>query len=483
MSNIRRGLLFSVAGKYLLRVLGLISTVLIARMLSPAEIGTFAIASSLVMILTEVKLLGANAYLIRNQDITEVHIRRAYGMAILMCWGIAVLLIACSGPLAQFFKHYQLQAVFAILALSFLFAPYISIPDAILSRTFRFKEISIIEMSASVFQMLVTLTLIYLGHSFYSLAWGQLSGMVWRFVLSLYFTRETKVYFPSFSNLAEIAKLGLFTSAANIVRRIHYSASDIVIGRMGNPTEVGVFSRGMGFIDFVSQIILDGVGGVAQPYMSDLKRRGEDIVAAYIKATALLLSLIWPILAVASVAALPAIRLLFGDQWDNSAPIATVLAFWMIVKVVNFFSPQLLIAVGHESIMFRRDIVCFAVLAVSLVVAYPYGLAVMGMAFLFSSVVELSITLWLLRGYLNLSVRSLVLALQKPLLVTLVCYLCAKCIELLYPFDAASPLAVLGMLVILITPTWLLATKLLKLQIYDEFLRLLQPLMRRFKRD
>lgn len=479
MSSIRRSLLFSVAGKYLMRVLGLISTVLIARMLSPNEIGTFAIASSLVMILTEVKLLGANAFLIRNQDMTETDIRRAYGMAILMCWGIAILLVAAAAPLAEFFKHYQLQAVFSILAMSFLFAPYISIPDAILSRTFRFKEISIIEMSASIFQMIITLTLIYLGFSFYSLAWGQLSGMIWRFALSLYFTRETQIYFPSFANLSEIAKLGLFTSAANIVRRIHYSASDIVIGRMGSPTEVGVFSRGMGFIDFVSQIILDGVGGIAQPYMSDLKRRGEDIVAAYIKATALLLSLVWPILAVASVAALPAIRLLFGEQWDLSAPIASVLAFWMGVKVVNFFSPQLLIAVGLESVMFRRDIVCFIILAISLVVAYPFGLASMGIAFLVSSFIELVITLWLLRRFLTLSVRNLAKALQKPLVVTLVCYLLAKGVEFLYPFQSASPLLVLAILALFITPAWLLSTKLLKLQIYDEFIRLVQPLFRR----
>lgn len=480
MSNIRRGLFFSVLGKYLLRVLGLISTVLIARMLSPAEIGTFAIASSLVMILTEVKILGASAYLIRSQNISETMIRRAYGMAILMCWGIAILLISGSGMLSQFFKHDELQGVFIILAISFLFAPYISIPDAILSRTFRFKEISIIEMSASVFQMIVTLLLIYLGQSFFSLAWGQLSGMVWRFVLSLYFTRDTRIYFPSFSNLAEIAKLGVIISAANIVRRIHYSASDIVIGRLGSPTEVGIFSRGMGFIDFVSQIVLDGVNGVAQPYMSDLKRRGEDIVAAYIKSTALLLSLVWPILAVAGLAALSAIRLLFGDQWDQSAPIASVLAFWMMIKVVSFFSPQLLIAVDHENVMFRRDIASFTILAICLIFAYPYGLQAMGGAFLVSGLIEMAITLWLLRRYLKLSIRTLVTALTRPLIVTVVCYVVALCLDLVYPFAHATPLVVLALLALVVTPTWLLACKFLNLTIYFEVVRLLQPLLRRF---
>jgi O-antigen/teichoic acid export membrane protein len=280
--------------------------------------------------------------------------------------------------------------------------------------------------------------------------------------------------------LAEIAKLGVIISAANIVRRIHYSASDIVIGRLGSPTEVGIFSRGMGFIDFVSQIVLDGVNGVAQPYMSDLKRRGEDIVAAYVKSTALLLSLVWPILAVAGLAALSAIRLLFGDQWDQSAPIASVLAFWMMIKVVSFFSPPLFIAVSHEDVMFRRDIASFTILAVCLVFAYPYGLQAMGGAFLASGLIEMVITLWLLRRYLKLSIRTLVTALTKPLIVTVVCYVAALCLDLVYPFAHATPLVVLALLAVVVTPTWLLACKFLNLTIYFEVVRLVQPLLRRF---
>lgn len=481
MSNVRSGLLFSMLGKYMLRVVNLLSTVLIARLLTPTEIGTFAIASSFVMILTEVKLLGANAYLIRADVLDEAKIRKAYGMTILMCWGISAALILGSGGLADFFKHEEIQQVFIILALSFLLAPYISVPDAILSRSYRFKQISIIELSAAPMQFLVTLTLIYHGFSFYALAWGQFSGMVCRFVLSLYFTRETKIYRPKFSGLGEIARLGIFTSAANIVRRIHYSASDLVIGRQGTPGEVGVFSRGMGFIDFISQIVLDGVGGVAQPYMSELKRRGVDIAAAYIKTTALLCSLVWPILAVAGFAALPAIRLLFGDQWDQSAPIASVLAVWMLVKVVSFFSPQLLIAVGQESMMFKRDLSCFVLLIVSLVLSYSYGLAAMGVAFLLNGVVECFITLWMLHRSVQLQVGSLIRSLFKPALVAGVCLAGSVGLDQLYPFVEGSPIAVFGLLAVSMPVVWLLTTKLLGLQIYAEVMRLIQAIVRRVR--
>lgn len=468
MSNVRNGLVFSFLGKYASKLLNLLSTVLIARLLTPAEIGTFAIASSFVMILAEVKLLGAHAYLIREETLDNEKIRKAYGMTILMCWGIAFSLILSSGSIANFFNHTDLQGVFIILALSFVLAPYISVPDALLARSYRFKEITIIQFVSLVVQIASTILLIYSEAGFYALAWGQLLNMLSRFVLSLYYTRETRIYLPTFTGLLVIAKLGIFTSVANIVRRIHYSLSDLVIGKMGTPTEVGMFSRGMGYIDFISQSVLDGVSGVAQPYMSDMKRRGNDIGVAYIKTTSLLCSLVWPILAVAGFAALPAIRLLFGNQWDVAAPVATILSIWMIIKVICFFSPQLLIAMGFEKMMFIRDVVCFSVLLLTLMYSYSYGLQAMALAFLFSGLVEAIITLLILKSVIELDLKKLFLSLVKPFFVTLSCLSASILIDYFYAFNSSSPLLIFLLLAFIVIPLWLLTTKLFKLQIYTE---------------
>lgn len=481
MSDVRRGLFFSMFGKYMLRVINLLSTIIIVRLLTPTEIGTFAIASSFVMVLTEIKLLGANAYLVRAEVLDGEKIRKAYGMTILMCWGIAAALVLGSASLATFFKHEEIQQVFIILALSFLVAPYISVPDAILTRSYRFKEVSIIEMSAALLQAGSTLLMVFKGFSFYALAWGQFIGMICRFVLSLYFTRDTKIYRPEFKGISEIAKLGIFTSASNIMRRIHYSATDLVIGRLGTPAEVGIFSRGMGFIDFISQIVLDGVGSVAQPYMSDLKRRGSDIAAAYIKTTTLLCSLVWPILAVAGYSSLPAIRLLFGEQWDASAPIATVLAVWMLIKVTGFFSPPVLIAVGFERMMFKRDVTCFVMLLGTLYLCYPHGLPAMGFAFLLNGLLEVGITLWLLKLSVNLSVRSLAFALIKPAFIALVCLVAVFVLDCFYAFSSGKPIIILLMLTLVMPILWLVTAKVLNLQIYFEVKNLISVLMSKIK--
>jgi O-antigen/teichoic acid export membrane protein len=67
MNAVRTGIIYSSLSRYGLKLIALISSVLFARLLTPVEIGTFAIASSLVMLLAEVRLLGASVYLVRER--------------------------------------------------------------------------------------------------------------------------------------------------------------------------------------------------------------------------------------------------------------------------------------------------------------------------------------------------------------------------------------------------------------------------------
>src|SRR5690554_7299878 len=90
-SSIRRAVLYSSVTRYSMRFMGLFSTMIIARLLTPEEIGTFAIASAIVMVMSEFRLLGAGAYLVREQELTEEKIRSATGLTVLISWGLGLL--------------------------------------------------------------------------------------------------------------------------------------------------------------------------------------------------------------------------------------------------------------------------------------------------------------------------------------------------------------------------------------------------------
>lgn len=478
MPSVKQALLYSSLGRYALMGLGLAMSIITARLLSPEEIGTFAIASSVVMVMAEFRILGANAYLVRQAEITTEKIRSAYGVTILVSWGMGAVLALGSWPLANFFEVDGLRFVFLILAVSFIFAPYISIPDALMVREYRFQHVAAINLVSAAIQLVVLVVLIKSGFSYYSLALGQAVSILVKFMMSLYFTRNVKVYLPSFTGMKEIASLGIFVSVSHVIRKAQNTFPDMLIGKLGTPTQVGLFSRGLGFSVFASSLVLSGISPVALPYLSAVRNKGEDVVAAYRHASQLIAGVAWPILAVASVASLPAIRLMFGDQWDEAAPVASVAAFWAILRAAHILAPKALVAVGKEGSMLTKEIIVFVVFLAATTTGYILG-GIMGVAyaFVFAGLTDFLVSSWFMKNKVGLSFLSYCSGLLSSACLALICWSTASFLDYSLSFSKSSPFLVLVYIAAVLPPVWLVSVFLLnhplKIQIKEVYKKLM----------
>src|SRR5690554_1839533 len=322
-SSIRRAVLFSSVTRYSMRFMGLFSTMIIARLLTPEEIGTFAIASAIVMVMGEFRLLGAGSWLVREAELSSSKIRRALGLTMLMSWGMGFGILAISHFVAAFYEIADISTIFKILALSFFLAPFISIPSALLSRDFDFRALFFIRLLSILAGLAVTVILIFRGYSYFSLAWGYTANVIVELLSILLFSRKRCFWRPLFYGLGPVAAFGVYSSIANLLKRAVITAPDMIIGKMGTPFQVGIFSRGLGFVDFASQTLIAGVGPVVLPYLSETKRSEGNLKEAYLRACVLMGAMVWPVLGVVSVASLPTILFFFGAQWVEAAPIAT----------------------------------------------------------------------------------------------------------------------------------------------------------------
>lgn len=469
MPDVRHAVIFSSGGKYLLKIISLISTMLIARLLTPEEIGTFAIASSVVMIMAEFRIMGANAYLVREKTISTQSIRSAYGLTILMSWSFGILIAGSSSFLSNYFNIPDIALIFTILSISFIFAPFISIPHALLSRDYRFKEIVLIKICSASLQLLITVQLINLGYGYFALAWGHLFAMFVQLALSLYLTRTVNVYMPTFKGIKPIAKLGVFTSIAHVLRKSQHTVPDIVIGKMGSPTQVGMFSRGLGFVNFITDLVLQGISPVTLPYLSGVKNNKQDLTDAYTYATKLILVIVLPVLVVASVASLPAIRLMFGPQWDAAAPIATALTYWSMLKSIHFLSSKALIAYGYEKIMLLKEAFVFSCFVLLIINAFTVGLIHFSYAFVVVAIIDLLASGIIMNKVFYFSNKGFFKELLPTLLITLTCWAVVKLLDYLLPFSSTPPLIILAYLVFVMPATWSIMVLLTRHPINSEF--------------
>ena len=473
MSEVRKSIVFSSLSRYSVMLIGLFSTMVVARLLTPEQLGIYAVASAIIMLVSEFRILGAGAYLVREKDLDVGKVRSALGVTILISWGLGVAVIITAPFVADYYDIDAIETLFRILSISFFIVPFVSIPSALMSRIMRFNLLFRMRLSGALMNLCVTLGLIYTGMGFYSLAWGQISGIALQALIAGVFLRPSGMqYRPSFERIGEIASLGVFNSIASVFRKATVVVPDLVIGKMGSTYDVGMFSRGLGFIQFVSQSLMMGVSPVALPYLSGARREGGDVRFAYQRASVLLGGMVWPVLVVGSVASLPAIRLFFGDQWDASAPLASWLAIWAALRSVHWFSNDVLLATHHEKIMVVKDAVIFAVLFSGVIWSYPGGLENVARVFVLVGALEVILITYVLRQYIGLSGWRFFMAWIPNVMVATGCGVVALWLEHVMDFETISAWKPAVALIIVMPPVWVSLLFLVRHPLFNELMRL-----------
>lgn len=470
MTSVRKAILFSAGAQYLIKLIGFISVIVLARIMTPQELGIFAIASSVVMLATEFRLLGTTNYLIRQETINRDLVRSGLGLTTLICWVLGALVFLTAPIIGDFYELPSLVEIFQILSLSFFFAPFISITSAILTRQMKFAQLMYVSITVQSLKLLISVALVLAGYSYYGLAWGVVISSILELIFLYYYKPEIVSWKPRFKGLRPIAKFGIFISFTNIMTRFETAAPDIIIGKVSSPVDVAIYSRGMGFLTFLNEIISAGIIQVALPHLSKVKRKGGDLSLAYIKATLLLGSVMWPVLAVAGIASSPAILLMFGDQWTASIPIVSILTGWAIFKSIHSLSTNLLYSSGHESLLLFKQFIMFVATIITLLISVNFGLKVLSWSMVGIGIFESFLCSWVLKKAINLPPLNFIKSMFPNICLLISCALAALLIDLTIDFDAAPPLLSLVLLATIMPIIWLATVWILKHPIYYELL-------------
>ena len=134
---VRRSIAFAFAETYVMMVIQFVSSIVIARLLTPDEIGVFSVAVVAVSIAHTIREFGIVSYLIKEETLTDEKIRAASALSFATSWTLAVIIFASSFGLASFYRDPRLLHLLWVLALNFILIPFGSVVYAILRRRTR----------------------------------------------------------------------------------------------------------------------------------------------------------------------------------------------------------------------------------------------------------------------------------------------------------------------------------------------------------
>ena len=413
--------IYSSLSQYLLKAINLASVIAIARLLTPEEVGVYVVAAAVAMIAGEIRNLGASSYIISKKELTESDVRSAIGLVLLVSWGAAFLLVSTSYAVESWYQIKDLGALLIILSLCLLPSPYVGVSVALMNRGFKFGKLGVMSLTSRSIELVAVIAFIFEGYSYFSIAYGAVvASLVEVLIVTLFRVRGTPIL-PSFAGVADIFRFGVFITGSNLLRRATLSMPDLIIGKTGAVTDVALYSRAAGFLDFLSTAIVSGVSPVTLPYMSDRARQGLPLQEAYLKVSVIVGAFVWPALLLAGFASYPIIMIFFGDQWVGAAAIVPVLSVWSGLRVVHVFIPSVLVANGAIRQLLLYEAVAFLVFFSGLLLGASHGLMVIAFCLSGAAIVVVGIATFVLCKWHDFVFLDFIKAWMQNVLLTAFC--------------------------------------------------------------
>jgi len=179
-----KGAVWMVFFRVVERSIGLVSTVILARLLIPADFGLVAMAMSLIAILELMNSFSLDMALIQNQSATEHHYNTAWTLNVLMGLISALALALLAVPAAWFYHEPRLEMVIYVLAFGMLIQGMENIGTVAFRKEMRFDQEFKFLVLKKLAPFTVTVTLAFLWQNYWALIFGMLVGRITNVALS-----------------------------------------------------------------------------------------------------------------------------------------------------------------------------------------------------------------------------------------------------------------------------------------------------------
>ena len=175
MSSVRRGLILSSIERYGVLVMGLATTLVTARLLTPADFGIAIIGMAIFGLIDIFRDFGGGTYIVQVDEPTPHRVQTVFTLTLLLALPLFVILFFFSHVIASFYGTPGLQSYLHVSAWCLLLSSFSSPAYALLSRNLQFGKLTILSLTSTTLNSLLTITLALMGFSYMSYAWVSFS--------------------------------------------------------------------------------------------------------------------------------------------------------------------------------------------------------------------------------------------------------------------------------------------------------------------
>ena len=239
-----QGISWSAASTIFKGVVQLAQLVILARILSPIELGLLAMVNLVVGLAQIFGDAGISNATIYYRDLTRAQLNQLYTVNIAFGLFISVVVMLASYPIEAFYAMDNLAELLVLLAPVFFIRSLSQQHIALLQQQLKFNQLAKIEILASAIGFIGLLVFLFYGLKLEAVVFAQLVTAAVLSCVLLFFTKleSVSLKFPRWSETSRPIKYGLYQTGEAFINYLSAQFDQLLIGKLLGTEVLGIYS-------------------------------------------------------------------------------------------------------------------------------------------------------------------------------------------------------------------------------------------------
>ena len=400
-------------------VIASLSTVVLARLLTPADFGLVAMVVAVTGLGQAFGDFGLSEATIQSERITRDQVSMLFWINVSIGVGLTAITAALAPILARFYKEPRVTEITLVLSLTFLICGLRVQHEAILRRQMRFSALAVRDIVSLTLGVSLAITLAVRGAGYWAVVAQPLTTNFSQMVLSWLMVKWMPGLPRRNSHVRSMVAFGGNVAASYLIFTVIRSADNALVGWYWGAGPLGLYSRAYNLLMLPVRQLSAPAGSVVVPAFSRIQSDKERFARYYLRTMNLIVWIAAPVFGFLFVASGPVIALVLGTQWKAAAPVFQILAISAVGQLLLESTVWLFVSQGHSDRLLRLMLILCPIIVASFAVGLPFGIK--GVA-LSGSLVLLAVLPWILKFSFRgtaLTLRDLGLAILHPISMSL----------------------------------------------------------------
>lgn len=415
-NKMAKGAAWMVTFKMVERSIGLVSTIILARLLEPGDFGLVAMATAFLGLLMLLTSFSFDVVLIQKQNAGRHLYDTAWTFNVIFGALLAMVLAIAAIPLAHFYNEARLEKILYVLAFSTFLGGFSNIGPVAFRKELQFHKEFYFLLAKKLTGFTVCMILAFTLRNYWALVWGTFAGRILEVLLSY----RVHPYRPRFclSGRKELFGFSMWLFVNNTIFFTFHRMADFIISKVAGSHALGVYTIAYELSNLPTTELVAPINRAVLPGYSRMADDPEALRQGFLNVLSMIALCAIPAGIGIALVADSMVLVVLGEKWRESISLMKILAVSGVFVALQTNTGSLYMALGKPRyltmISFLHVFLIF--LPLLIILLEQHGVMGVAEAYLYSNIITWPINFFIVARLVKLKFSAIYAVLWRPFL-------------------------------------------------------------------